>query len=116
VSLSACSATKFLWLVVLRLFLHCPVDVDVHAFSSFVFFFQAEDGIRDVAVTGVQTCALPIYPDTVQFCKQQYLDFALYCIEQRTSGYRRTKILPVPPEAIFCRFSKSKKIEMKPSS
>src|SRR2546422_1681170 len=26
-----------------------------------LFFFQAEDGIRDVAVTGVQTCALPIY-------------------------------------------------------
>ena len=26
----------------------------------FAFFFQAEDGIRDVAVTGVQTCALPI--------------------------------------------------------
>src|SRR2546427_937351 len=29
-----------------------------HAF--FVFFFQAEDGIRDLTVTGVQTCALPI--------------------------------------------------------
>src|SRR5437764_10912135 len=33
------------------------------------FFFQAEDGIRDTSVTGVQTCALPIYtpppaPDT----------------------------------------------------
>src|SRR2546429_533213 len=28
--------------------------------DSFFFFFQAEDGIRDVAVTGVQTCALPI--------------------------------------------------------
>src|SRR5688500_19248835 len=28
---------------------------------SFVFFFQAEDGIRDYKVTGVQTCALPIY-------------------------------------------------------
>src|SRR5256884_7238356 len=27
---------------------------------QFLFFFQAEDGIRDVAVTGVQTCALPI--------------------------------------------------------
>ena len=26
-----------------------------------VFFFQAEDGIRDIGVTGVQTCALPIY-------------------------------------------------------
>src|SRR5205085_5955727 len=30
----------------------------------FFFFFQAEDGIRDLTVTGVQTCALPIYrPD-----------------------------------------------------
>src|SRR5699024_12223648 len=28
--------------------------------SSVVFFFQAEDGIRDRNVTGVQTCALPI--------------------------------------------------------
>src|SRR5256885_4646823 len=27
----------------------------------YVFFFQAEDGIRDYKVTGVQTCALPIY-------------------------------------------------------
>src|SRR5436309_9013165 len=27
------------------------------------FFFQAEDGIRDFHVTGVQTCALPIYAD-----------------------------------------------------
>ena len=26
----------------------------------FFFFFQAEDGIRDLIVTGVQTCALPI--------------------------------------------------------
>src|SRR5436189_2319045 len=28
-----------------------------------VFFFQAEDGIRDTSVTGVQTCALPIFLD-----------------------------------------------------
>src|SRR5262249_58259743 len=27
----------------------------------FLFFFQAEDGIRDWSVTGVQTCALPIF-------------------------------------------------------
>src|SRR5205085_10818548 len=27
----------------------------------FYFFFQAEDGIRDLTVTGVQTCALPIW-------------------------------------------------------
>src|SRR3712207_7005312 len=30
-----------------------------YAFSF--FFFQAEDGIRDIGVTGVQTCALPIF-------------------------------------------------------
>src|SRR5256885_2558992 len=36
--------------VVLQLFVTC-----------FFFFFQAEDGIRDYKVTGVQTCALPIY-------------------------------------------------------
>src|SRR5207245_4645566 len=29
-------------------------------YACFVFFFQAEDGIRDATVTGVQTCALPI--------------------------------------------------------
>src|SRR5256885_13203651 len=29
--------------------------------AVFVFFFQAEDGIRDYKVTGVQTCALPIW-------------------------------------------------------
>src|SRR3712207_7839615 len=31
-----------------------------------IFFFQAEDGIRDIGVTGVQTCALPI-------CKGSFL-------------------------------------------
>src|SRR2546430_6393337 len=35
------------------------VDVD------YIFFFQAEDGIRDLTVTGVQTCALPICADLV---------------------------------------------------
>src|SRR5215469_17834538 len=30
--------------------------------SDYIFFFQAEDGIRDLYVTGVQTCALPIFP------------------------------------------------------
>src|SRR5688572_31767118 len=29
--------------------------------GAYAFFFQAEDGIRDLTVTGVQTCALPIY-------------------------------------------------------
>src|SRR2546430_2165977 len=45
------------------------IDYRIHKFyevimsevgSDFFFFFQAEDGIRDLTVTGVQTCALPI--------------------------------------------------------
>src|SRR5437763_88153 len=31
------------------------------------FFFQAEDGIRDTSVTGVQTCALPILGQRAQY-------------------------------------------------
>src|SRR5699024_11443111 len=38
-----------------------------NTFPSFVFFFQAEDGIRDRNVTGVQTCALPISRDAGSF-------------------------------------------------
>src|SRR2546422_1286562 len=38
----------------------CFVLFVAFVFVFFFFFFQAEDGIRDVAVTGVQTCALPI--------------------------------------------------------
>src|SRR3989449_8287009 len=42
-----------------------------HSVWCFFFFFQAEDGIRDVAVTGVQTCALPIsHPAVVEALKQ----------------------------------------------
>src|SRR5437879_13414024 len=37
-------------------------DVFLSVVSS-IFFFQAEDGIRDTSVTGVQTCALPISAD-----------------------------------------------------
>src|SRR2546429_6041276 len=42
----------------------CPsAGVSASSSSDIIrrFFFQAEDGIRDVAVTGVQTCALPIF-------------------------------------------------------
>src|SRR2546430_8894266 len=37
----------------------CPTRSS--AVVSMFFFFQAEDGIRDLTVTGVQTCALPIF-------------------------------------------------------
>src|SRR3989440_6489502 len=42
----------------------CPITTSgaTGRVSPFTFFFfQAEDGIRDLIVTGVQTCALPIY-------------------------------------------------------
>src|SRR3712207_7285311 len=43
----------------------------------FVFFFQAEDGIRDIGVTGVQTCALPISEDVRKMRASYYLIGAL---------------------------------------
>src|SRR3712207_2965387 len=35
--------------------------MQIASFACYFFFFQAEDGIRDIGVTGVQTCALPIF-------------------------------------------------------
>src|SRR5258708_19124902 len=45
--------------------------------AMFVFFFQAEDGIRDDLVTGVQTCALPIYLPALAQQLEQPFKFAL---------------------------------------
>src|SRR2546430_9979143 len=39
-----------------------------------LFFFQAEDGIRDLTVTGVQTCALPIFGPREARKVQQVVD------------------------------------------
>src|SRR5207245_5560783 len=56
------------------------IRVDVCSFSLsydflfFFFFFQAEDGIRDATVTGVQTCALPISHFDGRFEAARYLD------------------------------------------
>src|SRR2546430_7741258 len=64
---------------------------DSVTFTSGVFFFQAEDGIRDLTVTGVQTCALPIYrhSDVVYVCSNVQ---CLVGIE----GDRKCSIDPVP--------------------
>src|SRR2546430_6845918 len=41
------------------------------------FFFQAEDGIRDLTVTGVQTCALPIsFRVSIFLCNLSLFDFS----------------------------------------
>src|SRR3712207_5028538 len=45
----------------------------------FFFFFQAEDGIRDIGVTGVQTCALPIFVlSGSEFARMQAADYQSY--------------------------------------
>src|SRR5258706_8456272 len=46
-----------LWSFLIYLYVDCSYLL---CFYFFFFFFQAEDGIRDWSVTGVQTCALPI--------------------------------------------------------
>src|SRR2546430_6258903 len=48
----------------------CGHGQEVHSMRSFFFFFQAEDGIRDLTVTGVQTCALPILANTLELAQR----------------------------------------------
>src|SRR5688572_31764882 len=45
-------------------------------FSFLSFFFQAEDGIRDLTVTGVQTCALPIFGFLLFFLPAQLVSWS----------------------------------------
>src|SRR2546430_3669021 len=77
--------------------------VEGRSLALFLFFFQAEDGIRDLTVTGVQTCALPISPPpgprhlarsrVSSHCLPQSLEsaleFALYCVFSDPHGRRR---------------------------
>src|SRR5207245_6053895 len=61
----------------------CPLPfiwrVHIHTCDRARFFFQAEDGIRDATVTGVQTCALPISRDEAKLlasCYRRALEIA----------------------------------------
>ena len=49
---SGCICDVVVWFVIANMIVWFEI--------GFIFFFQAEDGIRDTSVTGVQTCALPI--------------------------------------------------------
>src|SRR5699024_11548575 len=74
-----------------------------------ISFFQAEDGIRDRNVTGVQTCALPIYPDhgivrwapgRVVRCRGGHPASDARRLPRRRLGRRRVVVagtVPVPP-------------------
>src|SRR5260370_35362068 len=52
---------------------------------SVVFFFQAEDGIRDSSVTGVQTCALPIWAAS-QPLRGQLLEKSFFRVAGTVAG------------------------------
>src|SRR5256885_7403163 len=56
-----------------------------------IFFFQAEDGIRDYKVTGVQTCALPI--------SASVLGSLITCLWHRTMTDRKSDDQPQKPSA-----------------
>src|SRR2546427_8209611 len=63
---------------------------------EYFFFFQAEDGIRDLTVTGVQTCALPISIDG--------LTQRIAAVVARLKGFARRdelRVQPVPVAAAF---------------
>src|SRR3982075_2823705 len=64
----------------------------------FFFFFQAEDGIRDAPVTGVQTCALPIYRHLFgkPVCKRD-AGGEVGWGKRSASNFRRSTILLVAP-------------------
>src|SRR5205809_4856182 len=76
------------------------ISVCIFELFCFFFFFQAEDGIRDVAVTGVQTCALPIsYSSTPSEYTSERVSmsrlFRLACSGDMYSGVPTMAPIPV---------------------
>src|SRR6267143_1855517 len=63
----------------------------------FCFFFQAEDGIRDGTVTGVQTCALPISELRAQHARYYHAVAVTACLDTDVAAEQRPEI--VIPEA-----------------
>src|SRR5258708_18524875 len=74
-----------------------------------LFRSQAEDGIRDDLVTGVQTCALPI---TRLNSSHQIISYAVFCLEFRRVDRKSTRLNSshqIISYAVFCL--KKKKIK-----
>ena len=80
------------------------VMIALFCFLFCFFFFQAEDGIRDTSVTGVQTCALPIYFGATYHFGHFNVGFALPNLVGYelvgTESFSRIKVDPLG-EALF---------------
>src|SRR5699024_11511083 len=66
-----------------------------------VFFFQAEDGIRDRNVTGVQTCALPIFPFWIKHIEDVVKDPSVKWGEGR-SFFDNSRLYAISDKHISC--------------
>src|SRR5256885_2392542 len=75
--------------------------VNYHLHIIFFFFFQAEDGIRDYKVTGVQTCALPIFKQMLDYNKASVPEGLHVSTFFDQSLYVRASIQGVIREAII---------------
>src|SRR6266540_5344071 len=80
-------------------------------FFFFFFFFQAEDGIRDRDVTGVQTCALPISEPGPDSDVQEPFHHDLAC--QRSEERRVGKGVDLGGRRIIKKKKKKKKKKIK---
>src|SRR6266852_4298536 len=67
----------------------------LHDFNAggIVFFFQAEDGIRDATVTGVQTCALPILLEMLEHVRLPEPKVIQRAYPHQLSGGQRQRIM-----------------------
>src|SRR2546426_576003 len=78
------------------------LDIDV-VFLLF-FFFQAEDGIRDYKVTGVQTCALPIYGRLAQGISSADAELILTVLREVRKGNVSVR-MPVTSTGVMARIA-----------
>src|SRR6266498_4888614 len=73
----------------------------------FVFFFQAEDGIRDADVTGVQTCALPILIESIagdfdpEEFRNEYREDLRQMLEAKLAGQEIARPEPIPETPVI---------------
>src|SRR5256886_11488800 len=82
-----------------------PVFRRASIFICCFFFFQAEDGIRDLTVTGVQTCALPISRDDPEHVRDLLVLVAFHVVQHehlaRAVGKPPDRLLEIERQLVY---------------